>query len=223
MTKVTVGACPTCGRALAVKPRGVRRRLDLTCKCGASVTLEVAPEILDEAAKLTGGAPPPDGAIARKHAASRRRLIGGALVFVGVLALGVGAWLLARARATYRWPTTTGVVEKASAGSERHETSSGNPVAPNQSASTSYFQRVAARYEVDGHRYRLDTTLRTADALEARDWERTLVAGASVTVYYDPRAPDTALLRPVEYWQGTLIALFGIIGVVAGVCIRRSA
>jgi len=40
-TRIDIGSCPSCGRTLRVKPRGLRQNVRLTCKCGHINTVTI--------------------------------------------------------------------------------------------------------------------------------------------------------------------------------------
>src|SRR3990172_285518 len=47
-TRIHVGVCSNCGRALRVKPRGLRENMRLTCKCGHINSIVIDQETLSQ-------------------------------------------------------------------------------------------------------------------------------------------------------------------------------
>lgn len=122
----------------------------------------------------------------------------------GLVTAGWGWRLVVRARAMRRWPATEGVVETAEpAGGEED-----------------LLPSIVFSYRVDGKIYRRALEL-PPGALPSPElaaaWRRDYPAGGRVTVYYDPRRPDQALLRHSGMAGDWLVFALGLGAALLGV------
>ncbi len=175
--------------------------------------------------------PPEDATPARParpagtECASRRGLLPVRLLLV-VLTFGLplfGGWLLAvalrdrlEARAVDSWPATTGVVTESSV-VDHGPSGSGSGRDPR---SRRYEPRVRYEYEVEGQRFEgnrlaIVTPRRGNRAAADRDLDA-FRAGTTVTVYYDPEAPATSVLRRGVLVCGTVREVVMGLGFLAG-------
>ncbi|MCC6207903.1 MAG: DUF3592 domain-containing protein [Gammaproteobacteria bacterium] len=109
-------------------------------------------------------------------------LIIGLFIAGGLITAGWGWRLIVRARAMRLWPATEGIIETA-------EVIGGED---------DLLPHIVFSYRVDGKNYHRILEL-PPGALPSPElaaaWRRNYPAGGQVTVYYDPRRPDNALLE----------------------------
>lgn len=118
-----------------------------------------------------------------------------ALMILGGLALLYsGSRVIPHALASRSWPSVTGVIRIAEVSSKTNRSSSG-------SSSTTWYIHLAAAYNVNGEEYETGNVYfgfggGSGDASAMRLEELRYKPGARVPVYYDPREPSRAVLRP---------------------------
>lgn len=124
--------------------------------------------------------------------------------------LGIAVWgwrLIAKGRATRRWPTVEGIVENET------QTDDKTPIP-------------YVSYSVNGHAYRQALTLPdempSVGAVTTRHLEK-FPAGARIQVHYDPAHPERITLEPglgrgdwLVFAAGIAAMLFGILALLFG-------
>lgn len=109
-------------------------------------------------------------------------LIIGLFIVGGLVTAGWGWRLIVRARAMRDWPAAEGVVETAEASGGEDD----------------LLPHIVFSYRVDGKTYRhlLELPPGALPSPElAASWRRNYPVGGRITLYYDPRRPDTAVLE----------------------------
>ena len=151
--------------------------------------------------------------------------IGVVLAVVGLGLVAVGLRRMGQASRSRRWPTVQGTVVSAIVKS-RQVPATPDPGEDAEEAAarapqTVYRPEVTYTYEVDGRR--LTGTTLNLEGLELSNEERVrahaarYAPGQSVTVYYDPAAPERAVLEPgVHAGSWLMPAMGGIFLFVAG-------
>jgi hypothetical protein len=133
-------------------------------------------------------------------------IIIGLFILGGLITAAWGARLIVRARAVRRWPAAEGVIETA------------DPARPDDDL----LPHIVFSYRVNGKTYQSAAdlpagTLPTPEMAAA--WLSRYPAGRRVTVTYDPRRPECALLEPgrggagdwLVFALGAGAALLGVI------------
>ncbi|MFW6202246.1 MAG: DUF3592 domain-containing protein, partial [Gemmatimonadota bacterium] len=150
---------------------------------------------------------------------SRRTLVGGAIVFMGVVMLGFAAWWIVPAWDSLDWTPVEGTIVSAEVDREirtRRRSSGG------RTSHTVWIRRADYEYEVDGRVYRGDRVSfeieGTTDRASAQGWVDRNPAGTAVTVLVDPDDPTASVLERGDgrvYWFflafGTCVMLFGVL------------
>jgi len=135
-----------------------------------------------------------------------------------LLLLGVGfsvwGWgLIANARLSLSWPTTTGTVVHSEVTS--HDSRSDGKTTRMYSADVHY------RYTVNGGQYSSDRVTLGDSSTSSAGGKQEIVgrypAGARVMVYYDPDYPQSALLEAGPVFITYLPFAFGLLAIAAGV------
>lgn len=77
----------------------------------------------------------------------------------------------------------------------------------------------------DGRRYKIGTTHRTyRDRDDAREAARRFIAGAPITVYYDPHAPSQAVIDTSKDWFALLVpSVLGLLFLIVGPALVHAA
>lgn len=93
---------------------------------------------------------------------------------------------------------------------------------------TQYYPEIEYRWTVDGttyegDRYKLGTTHKKYDERDdARKAAQRFSAGERITVYYDPDAPDQAVLDPSKDWFALLApSVLGLVFIGTGILLQR--
>ncbi|WP_417380019.1 DUF3592 domain-containing protein [Gimesia sp.] len=156
--------------------------------------------------------------IANRHRMQKigRRLIiflGFIFLIVGyVMAYLKGLPLLEQARASKDWPVTTGEVLASDV--QSHRSSNSN--------SSTYSAHVVYRYQVQDKNYEAKTVwfgsdVSTSDRSLAQNTIKKYPIQQSVTVYYDPQHPETAVLEPGVFKTTWFYYLFGWVFLGTGI------
>lgn len=137
------------------------------------------------------------------------RLFGVVFVVLGVFALSKGLRDLRLAQASPEWPQVQGVIEQSQVAESKTK------------GKTNYYADIRYRYDVEGTAHSsgrvafgsYQSTDRTPhEALVAR-----YPAGSPVTVYYQPDAPESAVLEPGAAGQAWMMPGFGVAFILAGI------
>ena len=136
------------------------------------------------------------------------RLFGVVFVLLGAFALVKGLRDVQLAHASPQWPQVQGVVEQSQVAESKTK------------GKTNYYADIRYRYEVAGAAHTSDrvafggyqSTDRTPHEAQVAKYP----AGSTVTVYYQPDAPDMAVLEPGASGQAWLMPGFGAAFIVAG-------
>lgn len=123
------------------------------------------------------------------------------LVGAAVSWLGWGIWQ--NARQSESWPSTNGQITYSGV-RESHDDDG-----------TTYHAQVEFAYVVDDQRYTADTVsfgqYGSSNRRHAADIVANYPQGMAVTVYYNPAAPETAVLEPGVTWSSYLVLVIGLI------------
>ncbi len=142
------------------------------------------------------------------------------LFLLGVGFLSAGLYLRWRSAVSRHWPTVPGTIVRARA-REQVDTREGGGVI------TRYYPEVEYAYTVAGHTYR-STRIRfgglpfslTPDRDEVITWlKEHYPEGKNVTVHYNPRRPQEAVLEPGVATAAYLLIGIGVISLVGGVLV----
>jgi len=152
------------------------------------------------------------------------RLLGGfgaLLALVGTGLLGAGLWTIGRAVVAASWPAVPGVVVS----SEVDVHDGRNDV--DEVPVTTYHPAVRYTYDVDGRRY-VGERITCGDFGSIDLDGRRAVAeryplGSTVTVHFDPDAPELAVLEPGPAAFNLLMPALGLAFLVGGTFIVRQA
>ena len=119
-------------------------------------------------------------------------------LFFGAMLTGIGLWGVVRAAPSSSWPGTTGVIERSRVESVgRH-----GPDEPD----------VLYAYTIEGRRYsgsRIGYAMFLTDGGTRRLVSR-YARGQEVTVYYDARRPDRAVLQPGGARRAAFVLIAGL-------------
>lgn len=133
-------------------------------------------------------------------------------IVVGLILVGFGVYNIYQANASEKWPTTTG--EIVSSDVKRH---AGEASKPNRRGgqSTTYSPDILFEYDIEGETY---TSSKVAfggvsfnDRADAQRIVDNYPVGKQVTVYYNPKAPDIAVLEVGMSDTIWLLPIFGSI------------
>lgn len=135
----------------------------------------------------------------------------------GVLAV-FGIYFLFISNESLSWSSVEGIV--VSTEINNHVTNRPNPASAAPSTFVEYYISVSYKYEVEGESYFSSSySLGEGDRASRFYSERSLAeeaatelfpAGSSLTVYYDPKMPSSALLAPGWNWGTFVPLLLGI-------------
>ncbi len=119
---------------------------------------------------------------------------------------GVSWWgwgILQNAQRSESWPSTAGQITYSNVRESRDDDG------------TTYYADVEFSYVVDDQRYTADTVsfgqYGSSNRRHAADIVAKYPQGMAVTVYYDPAAPETAVLEPGVTWSSYAILGIGLI------------
>jgi hypothetical protein len=142
-----------------------------------------------------------------------KQLIGFSIL-IGLFSLGVYALHgeVADAKETLRWPTTEGVIDYSQVGSAQERDSDGY-------MRTMYFAQLKYSYKVNGSQYSSDKYEISKYRSTSRDSFVEIVkqypAGSNVTVYYNPKDFNEAILKPgVPFLLNLMTWIFTIVTAV---------
>lgn len=146
---------------------------------------------------------------------TRRRITAALLCVLGLGFVIWGAGIIKASFDTRAWPTTPGTIESATLVES---------IEPG-GEDTLYTARITYRYRA-GDRPRTARRISLGDhSSSSRGAKSRLIEryppGHAVIVYYDPRAPDTALLEPGPVWVTWVPAAFGVLAMALGMAAFR--
>ncbi len=114
-----------------------------------------------------------------------------------------GWGILQNARQSESWPTTSGQIIYSDVRESR-----------DNEGTTSYYADIEFTYVVGDQRYTADKVSFGEYGSGTRRHAADIVArypqGMAVTVYYDPTAPETAVLEPGVTWSSYLVLIIGM-------------
>jgi len=138
-------------------------------------------------------------------------IISGALWVIGGWVISMGYATVRDANASAAWPSVTGKVIAAEVQDQSDDTNS------------AYSPHVTYRYAVDNHFFTRDTLQFGEDTyINIESAQRVLDGypiGSEVTVYYDPKDPGRAALRPGTSDGSYLLLVIGIFLIVGAIAI----
>ncbi len=133
--------------------------------------------------------------------------LAGLMFFLGIfimVGIGLALWglnVLEQSRVSENWPSTNGEVVTSEVREERDEDG------------TTYYGDVTFQYVINDRRYTADT-VSFGQYGGSRKHAAEIVSryrpGARVPVYYDPEAPQTAVLEPGVTWSSYLLLVMGL-------------
>lgn len=130
-------------------------------------------------------------------------------MLAGAGAIAYAWWLNQRAGVVASWPRTQGEVLESRVERERSSSTHGSTI--------TFAPRIRYQYEVQGRSFTSDRiavggTLDTSSKKRAAERTRRWPVGAKVPVFYNPRDPSEAYLKP----DAESVWLIGAIGAVVG-------
>lgn len=136
----------------------------------------------------------------------------GASLFVGGVAVAVyGIYVMTRASASNDWPSVEGTINRSEIDKNRDSDGGGY----------TYHARVSYRYFVDNVEYRSKRIrfghVSTSDPHDARHYTNQFPEGEIVRIYYDPIAPNEAILLPGIHGGTWLLPIFGTVFAASGI------
>jgi len=130
---------------------------------------------------------------------------GAIFVIVGYLvAYVMGLPLIEQAKASSKWPTTSGLVLKSKVSSHRS----------NNSSSSTYSAKVSYQYQVEGKKFESEMVwfggdVSTSNKSMVRETVKKYPVDQKVIVHYNPEDPEIAVLEPGVFKTTYFYYLFG--------------
>jgi hypothetical protein len=122
-----------------------------------------------------------------------------------IVGVGLSIWgwnTLRNAQKSESWPTVNGEITGSYVRTD------------NDDDGTTYHAEVAYQYVVNDTRYNADTVsfgqYGSSDRSHAGDVVARYAEGDRVTVFYNPEAPETAVLEPGVTWSSYMLLAFGL-------------
>ena len=137
-------------------------------------------------------------------------VLGAVLIIGGYFALKYGQKSIDLAKASVEWPSVPGKVERSEV--VRSRDSDGD---------TMYRAEIIYRYAVNGEplesdQRRIGATTSSSSSKGAYKVTRAYPEGKDVTVYYNPAAPEEAVLEPGVFLESKILWYVGIVFMVLG-------